>query len=73
MLPIILRMLENTEEVELSCDEVFDLLDEYAEMVQRGEDVSRLMPLVVLHLQRCKDCLEEFEALQRILAAAPSE
>ena len=73
ILPVVLRMLAKTEEVELSCDEVFALLDQYTEMVQRGEDVAHLMPLVARHMQMCPDCLEEFEALQRILAAAPSE
>ena len=73
ILPVVVRMLENTAEKELSCDEVFALLDQYAEMVQRGEDAAHLMPLVMHHLQRCPDCLEEYEALQRILAATPLE
>jgi len=60
-------MLASTEDVELSCDEVLVLLDVYAEMAMRGEDVASAMPLVERHLGRCMDCTEELEALMRIL------
>jgi len=72
LLPIVIHMLENTEEVELSCDDVFHLLDQYAEMAQRGEDVSRLKPLVARHLQLCVDCQEELDALLCILESSIS-
>jgi predicted transcriptional regulator len=66
---MVLHMLEKTQTVELSCDEVFELLDQYTEMVMRGEDVKNLLPLVHYHLEMCSDCTEEFEALKRILEA----
>lgn len=62
-----LRMIENTQAEELSCDEVFELLDIYAEMAVRGEDVGELFPLVEHHLEMCPDCREEYEAVMRIL------
>lgn len=62
-----LRMIENTQEEELSCDEVFGLLDVYAEMALRGEDVTEHLPLVKHHLDMCPDCREEYEAVMRIL------
>jgi len=62
-----LRMIEHTQEEELSCDEVFELLDVYAEMAARGEDVRELFPLVEHHLEMCPDCREEYEAVMRIL------
>lgn len=61
------QMLQQTEEKELSCDEVFALLDEYTEMARNGDDVAHLMPLVKQHLDMCPDCREEYEALKRIL------
>lgn len=70
MLERLMQMLENTEEVELSCDEVFDLLDQYAEMELSGEDAENLLPLVKNHLDKCKDCHEEYEALIRMLKAS---
>lgn len=63
--------LEHTQDIELSCDEVLALLDQFAEAYLRGEDVARLLPLVQHHLDMCGDCQEEFEALLRILLAAP--
>ncbi len=68
----LLESVSKTEEVELPCDGVFDLIDEYAEAVARGEDTSELMPMVQQHLQICRDCLEEYEALLRILEAEKS-
>jgi hypothetical protein len=59
--------IAHTREVELACDEVLALMDQFAEMVMRGEDAAQLMPLVQHHLEMCGDCREEFEALLRIL------
>ena len=66
-----MQQLEDTQDVELSCDEVLTLLDQFAEAYLRGEDVARVLPLVQHHLDMCADCREEFEALVRILQAVP--
>lgn len=63
------EMIAGTEEVELTCDEVFELLDQFTEMAVRGEDVAHLMPLVHRHLEMCPECREEYETLRRILEA----
>lgn len=65
----LLQMVENTDEVEIACNEVFELLDQYVELEARGEDVAHLLPLVKRHLEKCNDCHEEYEALVRILEA----
>lgn len=65
-----LRSLAMTEEQEISCDDVFAVLDEFAEAMQRGENVLLLMPLVRQHLEMCPDCREEYEALLRMLQPA---
>lgn len=67
----LMQMVETTQEVELSCEEVYEILDRYAEMVARGDDTAALMPLVEHHIKICADCKEEFDALLRILEAAP--
>jgi hypothetical protein len=66
-------MLAHTQEVELACDEVLALMDQFAETVMRGEDAAQLMPLVQHHLEMCGDCHEDFEALLRILRSSPLE
>jgi hypothetical protein len=62
-----MSMLSGTREVELTCDEVFDLLDQFTELAEQGEDVAQLMPLVQHHLDMCDDCREEYKVLQSII------
>jgi hypothetical protein len=63
----LLNRLALTEEQEISCDDVHELLDQFSEMEMRGEDVAHLMPLVQRHLELCPDCREEHEALMQAL------
>lgn len=62
-----MAMLSNTQEVELTCDDVFALLDQFTELAAQGEDVRKLMPLVQQHLDMCDDCREEYRVLESIL------
>lgn len=59
----------STQDDELGCDECFELVDRFAEMVRDGMDAAEAMPLVQDHLDRCPGCREEFEALLDALAA----
>ena len=54
---------------EIGCDDCFEQLNQFAEMVLAGKDVAEAMPLVQDHLNRCRDCREEFEALLAALRA----
>ena len=63
----LMGQLEHTQDVELSCDEVLALLDQFAEAYLRGEDVARLLPLVQHHLDMCEDCREEYKVLKTIV------
>jgi hypothetical protein len=65
----ILETLTRTHEEEMDCDEVYEVIDQFVDAKVRGEDVSEVMPLVLRHLQLCRDCLEEYEALLRVIAA----
>jgi len=64
---VLLRSVAMTDEQELSCDEVYALVDQFAEMIKRGEDGSGLMPMVQKHLNMCPDCREEYEALLKMM------
>jgi hypothetical protein len=59
----VFEMIARRRPRELLCDEVHVLIDQFAEMKMRGEDPTRLMPLVQQHLEMCPDCREEYEAL----------
>ncbi len=67
MMQKVLTMLSDTQEKELTCDDVFAILDQFAELAERGENVAQLMPLVQQHLDMCPDCREEYKVLESIL------
>ncbi|HMZ06215.1 MAG TPA: hypothetical protein PLN43_00300 [Anaerolineales bacterium] len=64
-----MAMLSQTRDVELTCDEVFAMLDEFTELAAQGEDVRQLMPLVQQHLDTCPDCRDEYKVLESIVLA----
>jgi hypothetical protein len=54
---------------EIGCDECFEQVDRFAEMLLDGRDAAEALPLVQDHLDRCGDCHEELEALLEALRA----
>ena len=62
-----LKSLAVVEPNKTPCEEVFAVLDQFAEAVQRGENVLIFMPLVRQHLDVCPACREEYEALLKML------
>ncbi|NOZ05074.1 MAG: hypothetical protein GXP41_01800 [Chloroflexi bacterium] len=69
MLKNIIKGILSTQPHEISCDECFDELDRFTEMVLSGKSAAEAMPLVQDHLNRCTDCHEEFEVLLSALRA----
>lgn len=69
MLEGMLRGIMTTRPDEIDCDECFERLDEFTELVLAGKDIPEAMELVEDHLNRCPDCREEFEALLEALQA----
>jgi hypothetical protein len=61
------RGVLSTRPDEVGCDECFDQLDRFVEMTLAGKNAAEAMPLVRDHLERCRDCREEFEALLEAL------
>jgi hypothetical protein len=59
----LVRVVAETHEVEIGCDECFERLDSFAETELSGVKASAAMPLVGDHLDKCADCRSEFEAL----------
>jgi hypothetical protein len=63
----LVRVVAETHETEIGCDECFEQLDSFAEMELSGAEASVAMPLVGDHLDKCADCRSTLEALLRAL------
>ena len=59
----LVRVVAETHETELGCDECFERLDSFAEAELSGLEARSVMPLVGDHLDKCEDCRSELEAL----------
>ena len=63
----LLQSTLETQDYEIACEECFDLLDMYAELLIAQENPDAMMPTVKQHLNQCKCCAGEFEALMIML------
>ena len=63
----IMKMIFHTAEEDISCDECYDHIDQYVDMLQAGQDPSTVLPEVKQHLAQCRCCEDEFHALIAIL------
>jgi Zn finger protein HypA/HybF involved in hydrogenase expression len=63
----LVRVVAETREAEIGCDECFERLDGFAEAELAGGEASAAMPLVGDHLDKCADCRSTLEALLRAL------
>ena len=69
LLKKLIHGVANTNPEEIGCDECYQQLDQFAEMVLEGKQAAEAMPLVEDHLQKCGDCHQEFTAFLDALKA----
>jgi anti-sigma factor RsiW len=55
---------------EVSCEECFELLDQYVDLELTGADVDARLPGMRAHLEGCPACREDHESLRELVAAA---
>jgi hypothetical protein len=53
---------------QVSCDECFELLDEYVELELKGTDADKRLPGMRNHLDGCPACNEEHQSLRALVA-----
>ena len=53
---------------EVTCEECFELLDEYVELELAGKDTDALLPGLAAHLQGCPACREDHASLRDLVA-----
>lgn len=69
----LMHLLCETRDDELSCEEVFNCLDEYVDCLESHQDVGGKKPLVEHHLSICPDCRDELDALVHALEIAADD
>jgi hypothetical protein len=57
---------------QLSCDQCFELLDEYVELEVAGSDADARLPGLRTHLEGCPTCKEDYESLRALIIAEGS-
>lgn len=69
---VIRKMMEAvkmTREHELDCGHCYDEIDQFVELELSGKNAAEVMPLVQEHLDLCRACREEYQALLDALKA----
>lgn len=69
----LINAISMTKDIEIGCEECFQQMDVYVEMLRAGKEPKEVMPLVQDHLNVCSCCSEEFQALIEALDAAETE
>jgi hypothetical protein len=54
-------------EPEVSCEQCFDRLDEFAELERDGADGEAAIPGMRAHLEGCPACRDDYESLRALL------
>ena len=54
---------------ELTCDQCFEMLDEYVDLEAAGSDADARVPGMRAHLDGCPACREEHESLRALVSA----
>lgn len=66
----LMHLLCETRDDELSCEEVYNCLDEYVDCLESHQEFGNRKQLVEHHLSICSDCRDELDALIHALENA---
>jgi hypothetical protein len=67
-----LERLLGPSEPELTCEQCFDMLDEYVDLELKGADADAGVPGMRAHLHGCPACREDHESLRALVQAEGS-
>ena len=59
-----LKNIYETQEQEISCSECFDQVSRFVELEVSGQNAPAQMPQLKQHLNQCRACHDEYEALR---------
>lgn len=63
----LLRLIANTTDVEVNCEQCLAIVAEFAERDLSGKSIPDSLQAIEKHLTVCAECREEYEALLRAL------
>jgi hypothetical protein len=66
-----LERLLGPNDAEVSCEQCFELLDQYVELELAGADADAEIPGLRAHLHGCSACREDHESLRALVADGP--
>ena len=69
----LLRMLSLTKSRELTCDECLMRMAEFAECNLQAKSITESLSMMKDHLELCRECQEEYEALLAALKGLGAE
>jgi len=65
----LLKMIQQTQEVELTCPECLDELDKYTQSIQDGMPIDGVLIRVREHLEACPCCTGQYNLVLETLKA----
>jgi len=69
----LLNLAIESQEYGLSCEECYNLLDQYTDILDSGAEPSEVMGMVKQHLNHCSNCDEVFQTMLLIAERANQE
>ncbi|HEY1407467.1 MAG TPA: hypothetical protein VF434_00915 [Promineifilum sp.] len=63
----LMRFLCEMRDDELTCEEVYERLDEYVDCLMARKEIGAIRPMLEHHLGICPDCRDELTALEHAL------
>jgi hypothetical protein len=63
----LLKLIGQTCESEINCDQCLEQISEFAESSLQGKTVAESLKAVEQHLAICGECCEEYEVLKKII------
>jgi hypothetical protein len=67
--PLIARLL-GPAGPEVSCEQCFELLDQYVDLEVAGQDADARLPGMRAHLEGCPACHDDHDSLRALVAGA---
>lgn len=65
----LLKMIQATRDVEITCPECLDELDKYTQRILDGEPIEGVLDRVREHLEDCPCCTNQYKLVRETLQA----